>query len=64
MDFCKALGKVSHQHLLLKLHQTGLEGSILGWVECFLTQLTQQVVFNGVKSEEVTVTSVCRKEPC
>lgn len=57
MDFCKAFDKVTHQRLLLKLQQTGLESSILGWIECFLTPRYQQVVLGGVKSEEVAVTS-------
>ena len=57
MDFWKAFDKVPHQWLLLKVQQTGLEGCILGWKEYFLTQRTQQIVLDGVKSEEVAVTS-------
>jgi len=57
MDFCKAFDKVPDQRLLLKLQQHGLEGSILSWIECFLTKCSQRVVLEGVKSEEVSVTS-------
>lgn len=38
------------------LQQHGLESSILGWIECFLTQHSQRVVLEGVKSVEVLVT--------
>lgn len=57
MDFCKAFDKVPDQRLLLKLQPHGLEGSILSWTECFLTKCSQRVVLEGVKSEEVSVTS-------
>ena len=57
MDFCKAFDKVPDQRLLLKLQPHGLEGSILSWTECFLTKCSQRVVLEGVKPEEVSVTS-------
>ena len=57
MDLWKGFDKVPHQRLLLKVQQTGLEGSILGWKEWFLAQRKQQIVLDGVKSEEVAVTS-------
>lgn len=57
MDFCEAFDKVPDQRLLLKLQQHSLEGSILSWTECFLTKCSQRVVQEGVKSEEVSVTS-------
>lgn len=57
MDFCEAFDKVPDQRLLLKLQPHGLEGSILSWTECLLTKCSQRVVLEGVKSEEVSVTS-------
>lgn len=57
MDVCKVFVNVPHQRLLLKLQQHGLESPILGWMECFLTQQSQRVVLEGVKSVEVLVTS-------
>lgn len=57
MDSFKVFVNVPHQRLLLKLQQHGLESSILGWIECFLTQHSQRVVLEGVKSVEVLVTS-------
>lgn len=56
MDSFKVFVNVPHQRLLLKLQQHGLESSILGWIECFLTQHSQRVVLEGVKSVEVLVT--------
>ena len=61
MDFCKAFDKVPDQRLSLKLQQHGLEGSILSWIDCFLTKYSQRVVLEGVKSEEVSVTSGLRQ---
>lgn len=57
MDSFKVFVNVPHQRLLLKLQQHGLESSILGWIECFLTQQSQRVVLEGVKSVEVLVTA-------
>ena len=50
LDFCKAFDKVPHQRLLLKLNQFGIKGSILRWIESFLTSRTQQVVLEGATS--------------
>ena len=50
MDFFKVFVNVPHQQLLLKLQQHGLESSIIGWIECFLTQHSQRVALEGVKS--------------
>ena len=57
MDSFKVFFNVPHQRLLLKLQQHSLESSILGWIECFLTQHSQRVVLEGVKSVEVLITS-------
>ena len=57
MDFCKAFDKVPHNRLMLKLQQCGIEDPIHGWLKCFLTQRSQQVVLEGTKSEEATVAS-------
>ena len=40
-DFEKAFDTVPHRRLLYKLHQTGVEGNILGWIEDFLPNRVQ-----------------------
>ena len=57
LDFSKAFDKVSHQKLLLKLHQYGIRGSSLKWIQAFLSGRTQTVVLENEKSGTVPVTS-------
>ena len=40
LDFSKAFDKVSHQKLLLKLHQYGIRGPSLKWIQAFLSGRT------------------------
>ena len=39
-DFMKAFDKVPHRRLLHKIHQYGIRGNLLGWVESFLSGRT------------------------
>ena len=57
MDFSKAFDNVPHQRLLKKLHHSGITGSLLSWMENFLTRRTQRVVLDGVTSDSVYVSS-------
>ena len=57
LDFSKAFDKVSHQKLLLKLHQHGIRGPSLKWIQAFLSGRTQTVVLENGKSGTVPVTS-------
>ena len=57
LDFSKAFDRVPHQRLLLKLRHYGIQGSLLEWIENFLTQRTQRVVVDGESSEWVPVSS-------
>ena len=57
LDFRKAFDSVPHERLLHKLHQYGIRGKLLGWIEAFLTGRQQRVVVNGVRSEWVEVVS-------
>ena len=50
MDFSKALDKVGHQRLLLKLDHYGIRGKTNKWIQAFLTNRTQRVVLNGEHS--------------
>ena len=44
LDFSKAFNKVDHSCLLHKLNNYGIRGSLLSWLENFLTQRAQHVM--------------------
>ena len=53
LDFSKALDKVSHSKLLWKLHQYGIRGKVLSWIQAW----SQQVVIDGEGSDSILVNS-------
>ena len=57
MDFAKAFDPVPHQRLLVKLKGYGIGGTVLDWIEAFLSGCRQTVVGNGSKSTWANVTS-------
>jgi hypothetical protein len=48
---------VPHRRLVAKVEAHGISGKVLQWVRNFLTNRTQQVAINGVKSSPADVTS-------
>ena len=57
MDFSKAFDKVSHNRLMYKLDEYGINGKTAAWIEDFLRGRTQQVVVDGESSPTAPVTS-------
>ena len=57
LDLSKAYDRVSHKRLLQKLEHCGIGGSLLAWLECFLSNRTQVVVVNGCHSSPARVLS-------
>ena len=57
LDFTKAFDKVPHGRLCHKLYHLGINGSLLSWIKCFLTDRQQQVIINGEISFLTSVTS-------
>ena len=57
LDFQKAFDTVPHHRLIKKLDAYGIKGSLLLWIKDFLSECTQQVVFNGSTSNTFTVSS-------
>ena len=57
LDFSKAFDKVNHSKLLWKLHQYGIRGHVLNWIQAFLGSRSQRVVIEGEESESIPVTS-------
>ena len=47
LDFSKAFDKAPHHRLAMKLHQYGVRGNTLKWIENFLANCSQQVVVGG-----------------
>jgi hypothetical protein len=39
LDYRKAFDSVSHQRLILKLRNIGIDGLLLNWIEAFLNNL-------------------------
>ena len=57
LDFSKAFDKVNHLKLLYKLHQYGVRGQTLRWIQAFLGNRQQTVVVDGEESPPAPVTS-------
>ena len=57
LDFSKAFDKVDFHTLLKKLKSLGIRGKIGEWLYAFLTNRTQTVLVNGVRSETMSVIS-------
>jgi hypothetical protein len=57
LDFSKAFVKVSHEKVLLKIHDYGIRGQTLKWVKSFLDNRQQSVVLNGSCSNPIPVSS-------
>ena len=57
LDFSKAINKVPHRCLLMKLERYGIHGNLLSWMESFLTKRVQSVICEGATSTSSPVTS-------
>ena len=58
MDFSKALDKVDHQRLLLKLHRLGIKTTVIAWIKSFLSGRSQSVVLDGEQYGACPVLSI------
>ena len=57
-DFAKAYEKTCHSKMLLKMkNYAGIQGTLLKWIQNFLTNRKQQVLIEGEKSQESKVLS-------
>ena len=46
LDFSKAFDKVNHRKLVIKMDHYGIGGKLLGWMNAFLSERTQQAIIN------------------
>ncbi len=57
LDFTKAFDKAAFNRLIFKLKQSGMNESLLLWIENWLTDRTQRVVVDWCQSREEPVIS-------
>ena len=57
IDFSKAFDKVPHKCLSIKLDHYGIRYDLLKWIESFLSNRSQEVLFEGCTSQSAPVTS-------
>ena len=57
LDYRKAFDSVPHAPLITKLQEIGLNANLLAWLTDYLTLRRQQVVVDGITSDQVVVTS-------
>ena len=57
LDFSSAFDRVDHKVLLEKLHSYSIRGNLLKWIQSFLSDRKQRVIFGGAYSSWASVTS-------
>ena len=57
LDFSKAFDKVDHQIILSKLHDCGINPTLVSWCESFLLGRSQTVTVDGTESSPKPVPS-------
>ena len=57
LDFSKAFDKVPHQRLVQKLSHYGIRGTLINWIQSFLSDRSQRVLIDNHSSEPAPVTS-------
>ena len=57
LDWSRAFDKVPHHIIISKIKQMGIGGSISGWIQDFLNNRLQSVVYCGNTSEPILVVS-------
>ena len=56
-DISKAFDKVWHRGLLFKLKEAGISGTLLAWIENYLSERYQTVTLPGVKSDSALISA-------
>ena len=57
MDFAKAFDKVPHKRLVYKMKYFGISEQLINWVKSFLSNRTQTILLEIMKSSKIPGTS-------
>ena len=57
LDYSKAFDSIPHSHLLIKLWQMGITGSVWKWFKFYLSDRVQSVLIDGATSSYLPVSS-------
>ena len=64
LDFAKAFDTVPHKRLIAKLEMYGISGCLINWIRDYLSNRSQTVLVNGVKSCAAPVISGIPQGTC
>ena len=55
LDLSKAYDRICHTRLIYKLRKLGIKGTLLKWIESYLSERSQRVVYGGTTSDFIKI---------
>ena len=55
LDLSKAYDRICHKRLIYKLRKIGIKGTLLKWIESYLSDRSQRVVYGGTTSDFIKI---------
>ena len=55
LDLSKAYDRICHTRLIYKLRKLGIRGNLLKWIESYLSDRSQRVVYGGTTSDFIKI---------
>ena len=55
LDLSKAYDRICHTRLIYKLRKIGIKGTLLKWIESYLSDRSQRVVYGGTTSDFIKI---------
>ena len=62
LDFRRAFDRVPYQRLLKKAQVYGIDGCVLKWIRCVLTDRKQRVIVKGKPSSQADIFTVASRK--